>query len=262
MIENVTLGTDPELFLINNKTKKIVSSIGIIPGEKDNPYTDGLDKGFGLQADNVLAEFNIPPCKIKKEWVENINYMKSFIKNYVKNINPNINLYHAASSVLDDDQLQDERAKVFGCDKDYNVYTLEANPKPKSNNPNLRSAGFHVHVGYNNPNIDDTLRLIKYMDVYLGLRSVLYDPDTKRRGLYGKAGCFRLTDYGFEYRVLSGFFLKSNTYIGKVYDWAMEAIEACNEGLELTDSDLIQKAINTSNKKLATELLTSLNITV
>lgn len=46
------------------------------------------------------------------------------------------------------------------------------------------------------------------MDLYLGVPSVLIDPDTRRRSLYGKAGCFRLTDYGVEYRVLSGYFIK------------------------------------------------------
>ena len=33
-LRNVTIGADPELFIINEKTKKVVSAIGLIPGEK------------------------------------------------------------------------------------------------------------------------------------------------------------------------------------------------------------------------------------
>ena len=51
-------------------------------------------------------------------------------------------------------------------------------------------------MGYENPDVDTSLALVKYMDVFLGVPSVIKDKDTKRRSLYGKAGCFRLTDYG------------------------------------------------------------------
>ena len=88
-----TIGSDPELFLFNTKTGKIVSAIDKIPGYKFCPYTEGLPEGFGLQTDNILAEFNIPPVigteeKYVKEafdtnWLstvgENINEFESFI---------------------------------------------------------------------------------------------------------------------------------------------------------------------------------------
>ncbi len=37
-IKDITIGADPELFIINKKTGKVVSSIGLIPGEKGNPW--------------------------------------------------------------------------------------------------------------------------------------------------------------------------------------------------------------------------------
>ncbi len=63
-LTNVTIGADPELFIVNEKTGKIVSSIGLIPGEKGNAYKEGMPEGFGLQIDNILAEFNVPPTWI------------------------------------------------------------------------------------------------------------------------------------------------------------------------------------------------------
>ena len=38
--------------------------------------------------------------------------------------------------------------------------------------------------------------MVKLLDIFLGIPSVIIDPDKKRRKLYGKAGAFRLTKYG------------------------------------------------------------------
>ena len=142
MLNNITIGADPELFIYNTSTKTVVSSIGIIPGEKGNAWRD-LDwpEGFGLEIDNILAEFNIPPCTTKEEFENNIIFMKKYIRDLVKKVNPNYDIRCRASYVVPDDQLQSKEAKLFGCSIDYNAYTEESNPKPKGENTNLRSAG-------------------------------------------------------------------------------------------------------------------------
>ena len=66
----------------------------------------------------------------------------------------------------------------------------------KLNKTKLRSAGCHLHVGYLNNNIETSLKMLRYVDAIVGLPSILFDTDGERRKLYGKAGCFRLTDYG------------------------------------------------------------------
>ena len=79
-LRNITVGADPELFIVNEKTGKVVSSIGIIPGEKGNAWkSDDMPEGFGIEVDNILGEFNIPPCKTKEEFINNIEYMKDYI---------------------------------------------------------------------------------------------------------------------------------------------------------------------------------------
>lgn len=114
---------------------------------------------------------------------------------------------------------------------------------------------FHIHIGYDDNNVEDSLLLVKYLDMYLGVPSVLKDTDTKRRSLYGKAGCFRLTPYGLEYRVLSSYFLSTKTTLSWVWNGICKAIEAYNGDYLLADSELVQKAINESDKELAEKLV-------
>ena len=70
----ITIGADPELFIINEKTNDVVSSIGLIPGIKGKPFEPkGYKKGFGIETDNILAEFNIPPAESKQEFINNFD---------------------------------------------------------------------------------------------------------------------------------------------------------------------------------------------
>lgn len=256
LFKNCTIGSDPELFIINTKTNKVVSAIGLIPGEKGNPYRSAdMSNGFGLEIDNILAEFNIPPVKTQKAWIDNINYMKNYIRNYVKKINPDYDILCTASMIVDDDQLNTPEAKLFGCDPDYNAYTEDVNPKPKGERGNLRSAGFHIHIGYPKFNVETSLQLVKYLDLYLGIPSIVLDPDTKRRSLYGKAGSFRLQPWGVEYRVLSSAMMKDDETLAFVWKQLQKAISAHHVGLILPDPVLIQNAINNSDVELAKQLI-------
>lgn len=91
--------------------------------------------------------------------------------------------------------------------------------------------------------------------MYLGVPSVLKDNDTKRRSLYGKAGCFRLTPYGLEYRVLSSYFLSTKITLSWVWNGIRKAIEAYNDRDYLANPELVQRAINESDKELAKKLI-------
>lgn len=255
---NFTLGADPELFIFNRSNNKIVSSIGIIPGVKGKPWrSNDMPEGFGLEIDNILAEFNIPPCKTKKEWVENINYMKDYIRSYVRRINPDYDILCKASEYVDYDQLTSPESQLFGCSVDYNAYTKAPNPKPEGDKTNLRSTGCHIHVGYDDPEVDRSVELVKYMDLYVGVPSLLFDKDVDRRKLYGKAGCFRLTDYGVEYRVLSGAFLANDDLLGFMWSQTVKALVAWDEGRERISEETVVNIINTADFKAAHNVVKS-----
>lgn len=261
-IRKFTVGSDPELFIINEKTGKVVSSIGLIPGEKGNPYVaEDMPEGFGLETDNILAEFNIPPVTSCEGFITNLNYMKDYIRAFVKKINPDYNIKCSAYEIVDEDQLQSEQAKLFGCDPDYNCYTECENPKPNGELTNGRSAGYHIHLGYENPNVETSVKLIKYFDAYVGIPSLLYDTDVRRRTLYGKAGCFRLQPWGIEYRSLSAAMYANETLMRIVWDGIVRAINAYNRNIRLPESKLIRQAIDNSDVELAKQLIEKYKLT-
>lgn len=119
---------------------------------------------------------------------------------------------------------------------------------------------FHIHIGYNNPNIDTSVALIKYLDMYLGVPSVIKDRDKRRRSLYGKAGCFRLTSYGCEYRVLSSAMMKDVPTLQFVCTQIQKAIAACARGSRLANPENVVQAINNSDLELARKIVEAYNI--
>lgn len=222
-IEKVTIGADPELFIVKNGS--VVSSIGLIPGVKNDPFIPkGFKKGYGVETDNILAEFNIPPAKSEDEFANSIALMKQWINDFVRSKDVRYTIECTASRHVSDDQLQSDEAKQFGCDPDYNAYTEEVNPKPEGAATNLRSAGFHIHVGYPKQNYKTSVNIIKWMDAYLGVPSIILDRNIERRQLYGKAGAFRLQPWGVEYRVLSSYMMSNDRLTRYVYRQTMAAV--------------------------------------
>lgn len=260
MIKNITIGSDPECFIINKLTGTVVSSIGMIPGEKGNPYRDpSMPVGFGLETDNVLAEFNIPPCKTKAQFIYAINYMKDYIRQFVQHINPNYDIKCSASEYVPEDQLIGDEAFAIGCEPDYNAYTEDKNPRPEGFADNLRSAGMHIHVGCTGGmSADEVISFAKYFDQYVVLPSILVDTDTRRRSLYGKAGCFRMPSYGIECRALSSFMMSNDHLLSQVWDNTMNAIHHFNKQTPLFDPDMIQDVINNNRVDVAVELIKNL----
>lgn len=250
-----TIGTDPELFLFNNKTQKVISAIDKIPGCKAEPYTDNLPEGFGLQTDNILAEFNVPPVQRENDFVENIEFMKNFIKNLAKGFNENFDILCQASAKVPAKELKHPQAKEFGCDPDFCVYTNGPNEVGKAARTNLRSAGFHIHVGYEGHNIDTSMSILRYIDVYVGIPSILYDTDVERRSLYGKAGCFRLQPYGFEYRTLSSFWIGNESRLRFIWKQLMYALFASERGKDLPQWQIVRDTINNNDIATAKQLI-------
>lgn len=258
-IYNLTVGSDPEIF-IQNETE-IVSAEGLTGGNKWAPKPIS-DDGHAIQEDGIMFEYNIPPCKTSEEWVKNHKFCQDYLS--VLASAHGFKFSTVVSSEINPQYLQSMQAKTFGCDPDYNVYLRCVNEAP-NNETNLRCAGGHVSLGYNEPNQNTTEKLVKAFDIFLTLPSMLIDKDTRRRELYGKAGSFRFTDYGVEFRSLSNFWIHSEEHMKWVFDKTIEMANLVLEDKvdELIEnySDYVREAIDTNNIELAKELLTKIENT-
>lgn len=251
-----TLGSDAEVFL-RDATGKYIASCGKFGGTKARPkqmfyknYWDDRELfGYAVQEDNVALEFNIPAAKNREGFKANLDRALKECARLAAEQGLVLAIDPAVS--FPQDQLESKEAKVFGCDPDFNVWTLQNNPRPQARDPNLRTASAHIHVGIDRM---DKIGFGRAMDLFLGCPSVVLDPDRMRRELYGKAGCVRLKPYGIEYRTLSNFWLKN--HIDWVYDAVGQVERFVNEKrvIEEATAKKIIKCVNNFDQALLKEL--------
>lgn len=253
-ILNVLVGADIEVFVKNAITGTIISAEGLIGGTKKNPLA--LErKGCALQEDNVMAEFNVPATNNPVDMYDNIVYTLNTI---TSRLPEGFDIEIAASAVIPEEFLQTEQAMQIGCDPDFNAWIDAANTPPEIESLNgLRSCGGHIHISYDNPNKTTSKEIIKALDLFLTLPSIIMDTDTRRRTIYGKAGAHRLKSYGVELRTLSNFWIKDRESVKFIFNGIAKAINFINEGkiLSIHDSTFLVQAINNQNVEAAKELI-------
>src|SRR3990167_6543666 len=169
---SLTIGADPEVFLMSKTTGEYISSIGLIGGTKREPRKLERD-GFALQEDNVAVEFNIPPALNVAEFVESIQWSIKRIKDEVSKRDMGVRIIPAAN--FPESELTDPRARYAGCDPDFNAWSKRMNPRPQVAEGTLRTGAGHVHVGIRPKPTFAREALIKSMDLNLGVGSVLFD---------------------------------------------------------------------------------------
>ena len=237
----VMIGSDPELFL-KDGNGKIISAIGKIGGTKKRPKpVKDLGRGFAIQEDNVLVEYNTPPVRKTEDWVYCHNTMLDWLQRKVGQLGLSLDI--RSSHSMDEDQMDSPRAWVFGCEPDFDVWKLEMNPKPMAKDKFLRSAGGHIHIGYDNPSPSTSIKIVRALDMYVGAWLAQKDPDVRRRELYGRAGACRFKPYGVEYRTPSNFWLSTEALMKEVYERTMKAVN----NKDFVDADLCRQAADFIN---------------
>ncbi len=220
---NITLGSDMEFFC--EKEGKIVISQGIVPGSKDDPQR--ITEDILVHRDNCLGEFTVKPAASREEWLANIKDAKKVIHKlcHTLGIKPVFKSAHAFTM----EELMHPECLTFGCEPDFTAVDGSPNeaPDPWEIGGN-RSAGGHIHIGYDNPTEEMNMRIVKHMDILLGttLATTLEKgAGINRRSLYGKAGCFRHKPYGVEYRTPGPeWFMSTQANIGNIWDMAVLAV--------------------------------------
>ena len=105
--------------------------------------------------------------------------------------------------------------------------------------------------------------IIKTMDLFVGIPSVIQEPENDRKKLYGKAGAFRFKEYGVEYRTVSNYYLENEKLTKWVFGATIKALDFVND--ERMDeieavAEIIQEAINNNDKVLAGNLINQFNL--
>jgi len=246
------LGCDPETFLVD-KNGKPISAIGYIKADKWNPMQiPDMPKGFTLQEDNVSLEYGIPPAASAQEFIGSINAVMQKSLDYL----PELSFSKLSCIIFPEDQMEHPLAHIFGCEPDFDAWADKENRKPEPPHPFMRSAGGHIHVETEK----DGKSVVRLMDLFLGVPSVLMDTGEDRKKLYGKAGAHRIKPYGVEYRTLSNFWIFSDRLIQWAWDNTQRAVES-----ELDVSayaDRILQAINGNDKVVAKQLVEEFNLEV
>ena len=263
---NLLIGQDTELFL--RRGNNFISAYGVIPGSKANPYP--VKKG-AVQVDGMALEFNTNPAKTFNQFKVNINTVLSRLQDMIPNdcemiVCPTV---HFDSQYIED---QPTEATALGCDPDFNAYTEEMNLPPQASKT-MRTAAGHIHLGWaENKNVEDSshmsdcITLVKQLDYYLGIPSLLHDADLERRQMYGKAGSFRPKPYGVEYRVLSNYWITKEVYMKEVFVncWkAVQNLDRKNNWPDIFSTENFisaEEVINTSNVEEAVRIMDRMNL--
>jgi hypothetical protein len=228
------IGADPEFFVRHNKT--FVSGHIFGCGTKELPMK--TKHGF-VQVDGLALEANVPPSKTKAEFISGVLGVIGDLNSIVRKKNCTIIAQPTAEFTAEYmDKLPDE-VKQLGCNPDYNAYSGGMNDVPDGS-VTFRTGAGHIHIGWTKDqeptdfeHFENCCALARQMDYFVGLRTLKFDNDARRRELYGKAGAFRPKPYGMEYRVPSNAWCKSKILMGIVYDATVNAFENTNGGNDL-----------------------------
>lgn len=205
----ITIGADPEFFIKDRQTGTPTPICGLLGGTKGAAIPVG---NYGLQEDNVMAEYNIPPCSDVLRFARHITSGRAALMDYLNA--RNVGQFEADLSparLFPHMLLEHPQAKQFGCSPDFDAYTLgqpnrRVDPQELTNPRGAwRFSGGHVHIGYKEDVRAEMPEYVvaQFADVFLGLRSVAWDKQGERRKFYGTAGRYRPTPYGIEYRTMS-----------------------------------------------------------
>lgn len=270
----ITLGADPESMVQRIDDGKIVSAIPVIGTNKKKPID--LGDGIKFYADNVLAELAFPPSSTIDGFISTIGLAFNRAAGFLIERGPGHRLLHRAAHIYGDDELGAKpeimegilpESWEIGCNPSWDAYARsEKFPIPFKDG--LRTGSFHLHIGHpmlagGHEKMPIKAVAVMLLDIFVGCASVIFDKDPHskaRRALYGRAGDFRSTPYGIEWRVLGNYALGNQNLVRLVWDAAFHAIEHVENGtakdvLSSVSSDMVQEAINESNKTLSEEVL-------
>ena len=98
-MRHLTIGCDPEFFLEDKKTGKVISAHGHIPGTKERPHV--LCGGGTVQLDGVACEIGINPAATSSGFRYGLEDALYGVKKILKNKNLDFNFNFSPAVFFD-----------------------------------------------------------------------------------------------------------------------------------------------------------------
>lgn len=255
---NLLIGADPEIWIKDKTTGKLISAAGLLPGTKENPHK--VLHG-AVQVDGMAAEFNVNPCKSQNEFVAKVLSVLYELREIIQERNPDLKFEFVFDPVAEFGAeyiaAQSEETRRLGCDPDFNAWNDGAvNPTPDADMP-FRTASGHIHLGWGSDyditdpeHIEACCMMAKQLDcaVLPYVAQIEGKDGYRRRELYGKAGAFRPKPYGMEYRSPSNVWLRDTHYIGNMFYYTEIAFKGLLNGGKNYNNKSYQNMIKAIDK--------------
>lgn len=216
----ISIGADPEFFIVNEVDMEAMIALDIVEGTKEKPLKihEGLPDGFNYHRDNVMVEIGIPPTKDPYTFVDHINTAYQYTNAILHDAGDiaggeslaiwrNVSHWEFTAG-----ELADPRAQEFGCEPDQDAYEGGVERVAPGNvMGNHRTAGGHIHIGsdqgFNCPNFIVAL----LCDAYVGAQMENNHIDNGEDHFwYRRPGIYRDKPYGIEYRSPSNSWVFNN----------------------------------------------------
>lgn len=259
------LGGDPEVFIRDRRSGQITPSCGKIGGTKGSGIAISGTGAYRVKAleDNVAVEFNFSPFTDQYTGIDTIRVIQEIGNQWLKE--RGYEMVPIAEHQFSATDLSTPKAMVFGCDPDFVAY--DPADKLRTVDPVVvgtsRFCGGHLHFGFNNPEKIPLAAVAIFIDMFVGLPSLVFDTQKNRRKWYGLAGLYRPKSYGIEYRTMSNWWLRPENY-----DYAHRMFRECFQLMHCLDHQTqelgtifekmplkdIQVTLNEENKKLGYEV--------
>lgn len=247
------VGMDPEVFAFK-KDGTLLPAFEFLGSKKDSPvaYWDGYQAEF-----TTRPEYCLDSQRFRMSEALGIIYSKLPSGAYLSLQNV-VDIPH--ERLMNDDP----KYVAFGCTPSLNAYGEECPAaKVDSSTIGFRSAGGHLHFSVGSGRLSEAraAEFVKRLDAILGVISVAmfqYYDTPRRRMYYGRAGEYRLTTYGFEYRVLSNAWLCHGVAYNLVYEIARRVNGMVLKSLRFdwdASEDEVRECINRCDAKLANAIL-------
>jgi hypothetical protein len=279
---NFTFGTDPEVFLVDNDGVVVPADNALPP--QDEALVSKACAGApqltpnAAYRDGMQAEMQINPSPCRAWVIDNITHAGRELVKAARA--KGLRVLCAPSVPITVESLRraiDPNSVLFGCSPEL-FARFDGLPHQIDIDASVhltRYAGCHLHIGVPDParhatwtgynpmeafeRIRDPLgriRAVKMMDLVVGNTLILLErePDRVRREVYGKAGTYRETPYGYEYRTPSNLIVMHPSLMNLALGLARVANSIV--GLQLEDhfkvpEDDVIAAIDGGDKALA-----------